>query len=86
MKVVIASPEEQVVVGLAGTMTIGRTDGNNLVMRDRKVSREHAVIHMQRDGTFTVIDLGSLNGHVHERRARRASRSPPGGRRHPGWC
>src|SRR6185295_14694307 len=61
-KVVVSGPNEQVVVGLAGTTTIGRDDGNNLVLRDQKVSREHAMIHMQRDGTFMVIDLGSLNG------------------------
>jgi adenylate cyclase len=62
MKVVITRPEEEVVVELAGTMTIGRGEGNGLVIRDQKVSREHAVIHRQRDGTFTLIDVGSLNG------------------------
>src|SRR2546426_11780323 len=62
MKDVSSSPQGEVVVTLTGTTTIGRADGNNLVVRDPKVSREHAVIHVQRDGTFVLIDLGSSNG------------------------
>jgi len=62
MKVVSPSPHGEVVVSLTGTTTIGRAEGNNLVVRDPKASREHAVIHVQRDGSFMLIDLGSANG------------------------
>jgi adenylate cyclase len=62
MKVAMTAPDGQVVVELAQTLSIGRGERNGLVIRDHKVSREHAIIHRQHDGTFTLIDVGSLNG------------------------
>ncbi len=41
--------------------TIGRTEGNDLVLRDRGVSRNHARI-FQEGGRWFVEDMGSSNG------------------------
>ena len=41
---------------------IGRLADNDLVLRDPSVSRHHAEIHRQRDGSFQVLDLESMNG------------------------
>jgi len=63
VKVVVSSAEGTInAVGLHGTTILGRTAGNDVVLRDAKVSRRHAVIHMERDGAFTLVDLGSVNG------------------------
>ncbi|MHB8620780.1 MAG: FhaA domain-containing protein [Chloroflexota bacterium] len=40
---------------------IGRREGNDLVLADRRVSREHAVIE-RRAASFYLLDLGSRNG------------------------
>ncbi|MBV8086543.1 MAG: DUF3662 domain-containing protein, partial [Chloroflexi bacterium] len=40
---------------------IGRREGNDLVLADRGVSREHAVIEQQ-EGRYRLRDLGSRNG------------------------
>jgi hypothetical protein len=47
---------------LRGTCTLGRTEGNDLILADPKVSRRHAVIHPQGPGELWVADLGSRNG------------------------
>jgi hypothetical protein len=47
---------------LRGTCTLGRTDANDLVLPDAKVSRRHAVIHPQGRGELWLADLGSRNG------------------------
>jgi len=41
--------------------TIGRADGNTIVLADSDVSRRHAVVEW-RDGAFYIRDLGSRNG------------------------
>jgi hypothetical protein len=46
----------------SATFRIGRLADNDLVIRDPSVSRHHAEIRRQRDGTFQVIDLDSMNG------------------------
>lgn len=43
------------------TATIGRLADNDICIRERHVSRRHAVISY-RDGIFTINDLGSANG------------------------
>jgi pSer/pThr/pTyr-binding forkhead associated (FHA) protein len=43
------------------TATIGRMDGNDIVIKEQHVSRQHAVINY-RDGIFLITDLGSANG------------------------
>jgi hypothetical protein len=47
--------------------TIGRSPDCEIFLDDVTVSRKHAVL-LQRDGTFLVEDLGSLNGTFLNRR------------------
>ena len=44
------------------SITIGRAPGNDLVLTDSLVSREHARLERFDDGRLLVIDLGSANG------------------------
>ncbi|MER5915460.1 FHA domain-containing protein [Streptomyces sp. NPDC001982] len=41
---------------------IGRAAGNDLVVDDLIVSRRHAELRAQPDGTYEIVDLGSHNG------------------------
>src|SRR5436853_4684711 len=45
-----------------GTCSIGRTAANTIVLESPKVSRRHAVVHLQNIGEFWLIDFGSSNG------------------------
>jgi len=48
---------------LAGDeVRIGRGSNNEIVLRDFSVSRSHATIRLNADGTWTIEDLGSTNG------------------------
>src|SRR5439155_23350332 len=38
------------------------SDANRIVLESRKVSRQHALIHLQNIGEFWLIDFGSSNG------------------------
>ncbi|MEB3267511.1 MAG: adenylate/guanylate cyclase domain-containing protein [Leptolyngbya sp.] len=51
-------------LSLAGNScwTVGRSDDNNLVLPDRWISRNHAMIQYMETGEFYLIDLGSRNG------------------------
>ena len=42
--------------------TVGRGDDNNLVLPDRWISRNHAMLQLMDNGSFYLIDLGSRNG------------------------
>ena len=44
------------------TMTVGRAGGNDMVVKSRSVSAQHAVFEVGGDGVVTVRDLGSRNG------------------------
>ena len=46
----------------AKTMRIGRTSGNDLVLSDLEVSRDHAELRRSPVGSYEIIDLGSTNG------------------------
>lgn len=46
---------------LRGEVTVGRAD-TDLELNDAEVSRAHAVLRAQPDGTVAVEDLGSTNG------------------------
>src|SRR5581483_5862151 len=48
-------------IPLRRTMTIGRVPGNDIVISDTALSRQHARIQVTADG-IAVVDLGSLNG------------------------
>jgi adenylate cyclase len=50
------------IVPILGSCSLGRAANNQIVLRDEKVSRNHAVIHRQDDNEFWLVDLGSSNG------------------------
>jgi adenylate cyclase len=45
-----------------GSCSVGRTPANTIVLESPKVSRRHALIHVQNIGEFWLIDFGSSNG------------------------
>ena len=45
----------------AGTLRIGRSPDNDIVVSDLSVSRHHAELHTVA-GTYRIVDLGSHNG------------------------
>lgn len=47
---------------LHATCRIGRAEGNDLVLPDQRISRRHAMVHMQGDREFWLVDFGSRNG------------------------
>ncbi|HEY9863244.1 MAG TPA: adenylate/guanylate cyclase domain-containing protein [Candidatus Obscuribacterales bacterium] len=42
--------------------TLGRSEDNNFVIKDRWMSRNHAMLQRMENGEFFLIDLGSRNG------------------------
>ena len=46
----------------AKRIRIGRTPDNDVALRDLDVSRYHAELHRNPDGSFKIVDLGSHNG------------------------
>lgn len=42
--------------------TVGRSQDNDLVIRDNCISRNHAILQATEEDTFLLIDLGSRNG------------------------
>jgi len=47
---------------IKGSCSLGRSVGNTIVLESPKVSRRHALIHLQNIGEFWLIDFGSSNG------------------------
>jgi adenylate cyclase len=45
-----------------GSCSLGRVAANMIVLESPKVSRRHALIHVQNIGEFWLIDFGSSNG------------------------
>lgn len=41
--------------------TVGRVDGNDMIMPDYAISKQHAIIEIKR-GNYTIRDCGSTNG------------------------
>jgi serine phosphatase RsbU (regulator of sigma subunit)/pSer/pThr/pTyr-binding forkhead associated (FHA) protein len=56
-------------VTLAGSVAVGRAPDNDLVLPDRAVSRQHALIEARPDGSLWLTDLGSRGGTLRNRRA-----------------
>lgn len=44
------------------TYSIGRSNDNDIVIRDHSVSRHHAELRIEDDGKVQLVDLGSTNG------------------------
>jgi len=53
---------------LEGNCSIGRAGLNTIVVDSPKVSRLHSIIHLEENGAFWLIDLGSSDGTFHNRR------------------
>ncbi len=47
---------------IKGSCSLGRAGGNTIVLESPKVSRRHALIHLQNIGELWLIDFGSSNG------------------------
>src|SRR6476620_1104798 len=47
---------------IKGSCSIGRAGANTVVLESPKVSRRHALIHLQNIGELWLIDFGSSNG------------------------
>jgi adenylate cyclase len=47
---------------IRGSCSLGRTTANTIVLESPKVSRRHALIHLQNIGELWLIDFGSSNG------------------------
>jgi hypothetical protein len=47
--------------GPVNAFTIGRVDGNDMIMPDYAISKQHAIIEIKR-GTYTIRDCESTNG------------------------
>src|SRR5258708_31608564 len=68
-------------VSVLGSLSIGRTPKNQVVLEDERVSRRHAIIHAQGEGEFWLVDLGSRNGiYLGERRVQQPVRLSDGDR------
>ena len=53
---------ETIEVPLHDSVTIGRADGNDVVVYDPRISSRHAELHFLPDGKFEVRDLASKAG------------------------
>lgn len=47
--------------GPVNSFTIGRVDGNDMIMPDYAISKEHSILEIRR-GIYTIMDCGSTNG------------------------
>ena len=47
--------------GAINFFTIGRIDGNDMIMPDYVISKQHAILEIKR-GDYTIRDVGSTNG------------------------
>ena len=47
---------------LQSSCSLGRASVNAIVLESPKISRRHALIHLQNIGEFWLIDFGSSNG------------------------
>jgi pSer/pThr/pTyr-binding forkhead associated (FHA) protein len=47
---------------IKGNCSLGRSGANTIVLKSPKVSRRHALIHLQNIGELWLIDFGSSNG------------------------
>ena len=43
------------------TCSLGRAESNYVILKDKKASRNHALIHVQ-GGEYWLVDFGSTNG------------------------
>jgi two-component system, NtrC family, response regulator AtoC len=60
--IVTPSGKHTHVLPAAGHVTIGRSRHNDVCIDDASISKRHAALHIDPDGTIRVEDLGSWNG------------------------
>jgi adenylate cyclase len=64
---------------IKGSCSLGRSGANTIVLESPKVSRRHALIHLQNIGELWLIDFGSSNGtFLNKRRINRPIRLTDG--------
>jgi len=62
-------------VVIKGSCSLGRSDANDVAIPDDRVSRRHALIQMQGENEFWLVDFGSRNGtYLNEQRIVRPTR------------
>src|SRR5205814_5686295 len=61
-KIIVTGNDQRREYELVSVNTIGRHPDNTLQILDRIVSKEHAQVLRQPDGSYLFRDLGSLNG------------------------
>jgi adenylate cyclase len=49
-------------IPVSGICSLGRSRNNQVVLKDTKASRRHAMIHPQGEGEYWLVDFGSTNG------------------------
>ena len=47
--------------GPVNSFSVGRVDGNDMIMPDYAISKQHAILEIKR-GNYTIMDGGSTNG------------------------
>jgi hypothetical protein len=47
--------------GPVNSFSVGRVDGNDMIMPDYAISKQHAIVEIKR-GNYTIMDGGSTNG------------------------
>jgi class 3 adenylate cyclase len=47
---------------IVGSCSLGRSSTNQIVFSSAEISRRHAIIHVQDQNEFWLVDLGTLNG------------------------
>jgi adenylate cyclase len=62
-------------IPIGGGCSLGRSVQNQVVLKDSKASRHHAVIHLQAEGEYWLVDFGSTNGtNINNRRVLKPTR------------
>jgi len=73
----LATGEQRIVPLGPDPVTVGRSDGNTIVIKDEWVSRQHLEVAPGPDGRYHVRDLGSRNGvFVNGQRVQNAALTP----------
>ncbi|HTL59445.1 MAG TPA: adenylate/guanylate cyclase domain-containing protein [Candidatus Limnocylindrales bacterium] len=49
-------------IPIQGSCSIGRSPSNQVILTNDKISRRHAMIQVQREGEYWLVDFGSRNG------------------------
>ena len=68
-------------IPIQGSCSIGRSSANQVVLPSDKISRRHALIQMQAEGEYWLVDFGSRNGtYLNGQRIGHPTRLRPGDR------